>query len=79
MHHTARCRTYWWTFKIAKCILREVKSSWNKYTVPRYRPKENNRKNLQEISLDGVENVDLAQDRDRWRAFVNTVMNLLVP
>jgi hypothetical protein len=27
----------------------------------------------------GVDWVDLAQNRDRWRALVNTVMNLLVP
>jgi hypothetical protein len=27
----------------------------------------------------GVDWIDLAQDRDRWRALVNTVMNLLVP
>jgi hypothetical protein len=33
--------------------------------------------NLREIGWKGVDWIDLAQDRDRWRAFVNTVMNLL--
>jgi hypothetical protein len=27
----------------------------------------------------GIDWIDLAQDRDRWRAVVNTVMNLQVP
>ena len=27
----------------------------------------------------GIDWIDLAQDRDRWRAVVNTVMNLWVP
>jgi hypothetical protein len=27
----------------------------------------------------GVDWIDLAQDRDHWRAFVNTIMNLRVP
>jgi hypothetical protein len=34
---------------------------------------------LREIGWDGVDWVDLAQDRDQWRALVNTVMNLRVP
>jgi hypothetical protein len=32
-----------------------------------------------EIGSDGGEWIDLAQDRDQWRAFVNAVMNLRVP
>jgi hypothetical protein len=28
---------------------------------------------------EGVDWIDLAQDRDRWRAVVNTIMNLRVP
>jgi hypothetical protein len=34
---------------------------------------------LREIRWDGMDWIDLAQDRDRWRALVNTVMNLQVP
>jgi hypothetical protein len=32
-----------------------------------------------EIGWDGMDWIDLAQDRDQWRALVNTVMILLVP
>jgi hypothetical protein len=35
--------------------------------------------NLREIGWDGVDWIDLAQDRDKWRAFANTVMDLRVP
>jgi hypothetical protein len=31
-----------------------------------------------EIGWGGIEWIDLAQDRDRWKALVNTVMNLRV-
>jgi hypothetical protein len=31
---------------------------------------------VREIEIDGVNWIRLAQDRVRWRAFVNTVMNL---
>jgi hypothetical protein len=34
---------------------------------------------LREIGWDGVDWIDLPQDWDKWRALVNTVMNLLVP
>jgi hypothetical protein len=34
---------------------------------------------LREIRFGDVDWINLAQDRDRWRAFVNTVMNLRVP
>jgi hypothetical protein len=34
---------------------------------------------LREIGWDGTDWIDLAQDRDQWRALVNTVMNLWVP
>jgi hypothetical protein len=41
---------------------------------------ENNiRMDHQEVGCGGVELIGLAQDRDRWRALVNTVMNLRVP
>jgi hypothetical protein len=32
-----------------------------------------------EIGWGGMNWIDLAQDRDQWRALVNTVMNLQVP
>jgi hypothetical protein len=34
---------------------------------------------LREIGWDGMDWMDLAQDRHKWRALVNTVMNLGVP
>jgi hypothetical protein len=33
---------------------------------------------LREIEWGGMDWIDLAQDRDQWRALVNTVMNLRV-
>jgi hypothetical protein len=40
---------------------------------------DNIKMNLREIEWHGMDWIDLAQDRDQWRALVNTVMNLRVP
>jgi hypothetical protein len=46
---------------------------------PRYRWVYNIKIDLREIGWDGGDWIELAQDRDQWRALVNTVMNLWVP
>jgi hypothetical protein len=45
---------------------------------PRYRWEDNIKMDLQEVGW-GMDWIELAQDRDRWRAVVNAVMNLRVP
>jgi hypothetical protein len=46
---------------------------------PRRRWEENIKLDLREIGIDGANWIQLAQDRVKWRAFVNTLMNLQVP
>jgi hypothetical protein len=45
----------------------------------RLRWEDNIKMDLQEVGWGGVDWIDLAQDRNRWRALVYTVMNLRVP
>jgi hypothetical protein len=45
---------------------------------PRRRWEDNIRVDLQEVGCGGMDWIGLAQDRDRWRALVNAVMNLRV-
>jgi hypothetical protein len=42
---------------------------------PRRRWEDNIEMDLQEVGCGGVDWIELAQDRDRWRALVNAVMN----
>jgi hypothetical protein len=46
---------------------------------PRRRWVKNIKMELREIGRDDMDWFDLAQDRDQWKALVNTVMNLRVP
>jgi hypothetical protein len=43
---------------------------------PRRRWEDNIKMDLREIGFGDMDWIDLAQVRDRWRALVNTVMNL---
>jgi hypothetical protein len=46
---------------------------------PRHRWVDNINIYLREIGWDGVDWIDMAQDRNQWRALVNTVLYLRVP
>jgi hypothetical protein len=55
---------YWWESQMGR---------------PRHRWVDNIKIDLREVGWDGRDWIDMAQDRDRWRAYVNVVMNLRVP
>jgi hypothetical protein len=45
----------------------------------RHRWEDNVKMNLHEVECRDMDWIEMAQDRDRWRAIVNAVMNLRVP
>ena len=46
---------------------------------PRRRWQDNNKMDLQDVGCGGMDWIDVARDRDSWRALVNAVMNFRVP
>ena len=46
---------------------------------PRHRWEDNIKMDPQEVGCGGMDSMKLAEDRDRWRALVNEVMNLRFP
>jgi hypothetical protein len=46
---------------------------------PRHRWEDNIKMDIQKVGCGGIEWIELVQDRDRWREFVDVVMNLRVP
>jgi hypothetical protein len=72
--HVARMGTrgmhieYWW----------ESKKERDHYEDPRRRWVDNIKIGLREIGCDGMDWIDLAQDRDQWRTLVRAVKNFRV-
>jgi hypothetical protein len=44
--------------------------------IPRRRWEDNIKMGIREVGWGGIDWIDLAEDRDRWRALVNAVMNI---
>jgi hypothetical protein len=72
------CRTNWEKTNAYRVLMGKPEGK-RPLGRPRRRWENNIRMDLREIGWGGMEWIDLAEDRDQWRAFVNTVMNLRVP
>ena len=72
-----RSRKYAGSFRVLTLGL--VLSAGGCWWKSRRRWEDNIRMDLQEVGCGVMDWMELAQDRDRWRAFVNEVVNLRVP
>jgi hypothetical protein len=65
--------------KLVTALFLNSLKMWKILKVNRRRWVDNIRMDLGEIGWDGMDWIELAHDRDHWRALVNAVMNLRVP
>ena len=68
LYVTTEVHTRFWWGGLIKKIPGKPRRRWDNIKV-----------DPQEVGWGGMDWNDLAQDRDRWQAFVSTVMNLQVP
>jgi len=62
------CAGFWWGKYEGKRPLGGPRSRWEDYI----------KMDLQEVGCEGKDWIELAEDRDRWRALLNAVMNFRV-
>jgi len=55
--------------ELYKCLLGRSRRRWE----------DNIKMDLQEVGCGSMDWIEVAQDRDRWRALVSAVMNLRIP
>jgi hypothetical protein len=81
MINSRRMRWAWHVTRIGNAYKILVGKAEGKRPVgrPRRRWVDSIKIDLRETDWDGMVWADLAQDRDQWRALLNTVMNLRVP
>ena len=72
------CSTYGERRAVYRVLVGKVEG-WRPLERPRRRWADNIKMDLQEVGCGGMDWIELAQDRDRWQAVVNAVMNLPVP
>jgi hypothetical protein len=72
------CITYGERRRVYRVVVGKCEGKWP-LGRPRRGWEDNIKIDLQEVGCEGMDCIDLAQDRDKWRELVNAVMNLRVP
>jgi hypothetical protein len=71
------CSTYGERRGVFRVLVRKPEGKTS-HGRPRRRWEDNIKKDLQEVRCWGMDWIDLAQDRDRWRTLVSEVINFRV-